>query len=92
MINDQEKKLLERVDREELVRLTRELVRIDSVIRPETGGTERELVFHIAGWIRRELALEPLIEEVEPGRQNIIVTLDSGVPGPCLMLEVTRTW
>ena len=87
MINDQEKKLLERVDREELVRLTRELVRIDSVIRPETGGTERELVFHIAGWIRRELALEPLIEEVEPGRQNIIVTLDSGVPGPCLMLE-----
>jgi len=87
VINDLEKKLLVHVDREELARLTRDLVRIDSVIRPETGGTEQALVSHIADWIRRELALEPLIEEVEPGRQNIIVTLDSGAPGPCLMLE-----
>ena len=87
MISALEKKLLARIDREELVRITRELVRIDSVIRPETGGTEQELVTYIAGWIRRELALEPLIDEVEPGRQNIIVTLDSGAPGPCLMLE-----
>jgi succinyl-diaminopimelate desuccinylase len=87
VISDLEKRLLARLDRDELVRLTRELVRIDSVIRPETGGTERKVVSYIAGWIRRELALEPLIEEVEPGRQNIIVTMDSGVPGPCLMLE-----
>ena len=87
MISESEKRLLALVDREELVHLTRDLVRIDSVIRPETGGTEREVVSHIAGWIRRELGLEPLIDEVEPGRQNIIVTLDSGLPGPCLMLE-----
>ncbi|MGD0724678.1 MAG: M20 family metallopeptidase [Spirochaetia bacterium] len=87
MISALENKLLAHIDREELVRLTQELVRIDSVIRPETGGTERDVVTHIAGWIRRELGLEPLIDEVEPGRQNIIVTLDSGVPGPCLMLE-----
>ena len=87
MISDLEQKLLARVDRDELVRLTRDLVRIDSVIRPETGATEREVVSHIAEWIRRELAMEPLIDEVEPGRQNIVVTLDSGVPGPCLMLE-----
>ncbi len=87
MISDLEAMLLARVDREELVRLTRELVRIDSVIRPETGGTEQKVVSHIAAWIRRELAVEPLIEEVEPGRQNIVVTLDSGTPGPCLMLE-----
>jgi len=87
VISALENKLLAHIDREELVRLTQELVRIDSVIRPETGGTERDVVTHIAGWIRRELGLEPLIDEVEPGRQNIIVTLDSGVPGPCLMLE-----
>ena len=87
MIDAFERKLLARVDREELTRLTRDLVRMDSVIRPETGGTEREVVAFIAGWIRRELALEPLIEEVEPGRQNVIVTMDSEVPGPCLMLE-----
>jgi succinyl-diaminopimelate desuccinylase len=87
MIGAQEAKLLASVDRGELVRLTQDLVRIDSVIRPETGGTEREVVRFLADWIRRELGVEPLVQEVAPGRQNIIATLDSGRPGPCLMLE-----
>lgn len=87
MRSDRENALLASVDRDELVRLTQDLVRIDSVIRPETGGTEREVVRYIADWIRRELAVEPLVEEVVPGRENIVATLDSGSPGPCLMLE-----
>ena len=87
MIAVAEAKLLASVDRKELARLTQELVRIDSVIRPDTGGTEKEVVSYLAGWIRRELGVEPLVEEVEPGRQNVIATLDSGEPGPCLMLE-----
>jgi succinyl-diaminopimelate desuccinylase len=87
MIGEQEKRLLSRIDRGELVQLTRELVRIDSVFRPETGGNERDVVRYIADWIRRELGLEPLVEEVAPGRQNVVATLDSGKPGPCLMLE-----
>jgi succinyl-diaminopimelate desuccinylase len=82
-----EKKLLACIDRDELVKLTQDLVRIDSVIRPETGTTERGVVRFVADWIRRELAIEPLVEEVLPGRENIIATLDSGSPGPCLMLE-----
>ncbi len=80
-------RLLSSVERDELANLTRDLVRIDSVIRPETDGTERDVVAYLADWIRRELSLEPLIEEVVAGRENIIVTLDSGLPGPCLMLE-----
>jgi succinyl-diaminopimelate desuccinylase len=87
MTSDIEKKLLARVDRGELVKLTQDLVRIDSVIRPATGGTEKGVVRFIVDWIRRELGVEPLVEEVVPGRENIIVTLDSGKPGPCLMLE-----
>ena len=87
MISETEAKLLAAVDADELVRLTSDLVRIDSVIRPETGGTEREVVAFIASWIRRELGVEPLVEEVEPRRENVIATLDSGRPGPCLMLE-----
>jgi succinyl-diaminopimelate desuccinylase len=87
MIAVSEARLLASVDRKELVSLTRDLVRIDSVIRPDTGGTEREVVRFLAEWIRRELGVEPLLEEVEPGRQNLIATLDSGNPGPCLMLE-----
>ncbi len=87
MIGPDEQLLLDAVDRDELVRLTQDLVRIDSVIRPESGGTERQVVEFLAEWIRRELHIEPLVEEAAPNRQNIIVTLDSGVKGPCLMLE-----
>ena len=87
MITADEKRLLAVISRDELVRLTQDLVRIDSVIRPETGATERHVVAYLADWIRRELSLQPAIEQVVAGRENIIVTLDSGRPGPCLMLE-----
>ena len=87
MISRGEQLLLDSVDPAELVRLTQDLVRIDSVIRPESGGTESRVVQFIAEWIRRELRLEPIVEEAAPNRQNIIVTLDSGAKGPCLMLE-----
>jgi len=87
MLTEIEKKLLSFIDRDELVRLTRELIRIDSVIRPETGNTEAGVVRYIADWVRRELGVEPLIETVIPARENIIVTIDSGRSGPCLMFE-----
>ena len=87
MISANERRLLDAIRPEELVRLTQDLVRIDSVIRPETGGTESRVVRFIAGWVRRELGLEPLLQEAAPGRQNLVLTLDSGAPGPCLMLE-----
>jgi succinyl-diaminopimelate desuccinylase len=82
-----EAKLLARVQQEELVELTRQLVRIDSVIRPETGNTEAGVVEFLRSWVRRELGLEPAVETVEPGRENLFFTLDSGRPGPCLLLE-----
>jgi len=87
VISEKEEKLIGQIDQHELVELTRDLVRIDSVIRPETGGTERQVVSYIAAWIRRELGITPLVEEVEKGRENVIATLDSGAPGPCLMFE-----
>ncbi|MCP4023660.1 MAG: M20 family metallopeptidase [Desulfobacteraceae bacterium] len=87
MINETEERLLSFINKDELVCLTQDLIRIDSVIRPETGNTEAKVVRFIAEWIRRELNVEPLIEEVIPGRENIIVTVDSGKKGPCLMFE-----
>ncbi|NQU65581.1 MAG: M20 family metallopeptidase [SAR324 cluster bacterium] len=87
MLRESEKRLLGFIDKSELVGLTQDLIRIDSVIRPETGNTEAGVVRFIADWIRKELGVEPLIEEVVPGRENIIVTIDSGKPGPCLMFE-----
>lgn len=87
MITEKEKQLLSCINPDELVRLTQDLIRIDSVIRPETGNTEAEVVRFIANWIRRELKIEPQIDEVVPGRENIIATIDSGRQGPCLMFE-----
>jgi succinyl-diaminopimelate desuccinylase len=82
-----EAKLLALVSQDELVTLTRELVRIDSVIRPETGNTESGVVEFLRSWVRRELGLEPTVETVQPGRENLFFTLDFGRPGPCLLLE-----
>ncbi|MBT6500995.1 MAG: M20 family metallopeptidase [Deltaproteobacteria bacterium] len=87
MIKETEERLLSFINRDELVRLTQDLIRIDSVIRPETGNTEAGVVRFIADWIRKELGVEPLIEEVLPARENIILTIDSGRAGPCLMFE-----
>lgn len=87
MLTQIEKRLLGFINRDELIDLTCELIRIDSVIRPETGNTESQVVRYIADWIRRELGVEPLVETVVPERENIIVTIDSGRPGPCLMFE-----
>ena len=87
MIKETEERLLSFINRDELVRLTQDLIRIDSVIRPETGNTEAGVVRFIADWIRKELGVEPLIEEVLPDRENIILTVDSGRAGPCLMFE-----
>jgi succinyl-diaminopimelate desuccinylase len=87
MISEPERELLAAIDARELVSLTQDLVRIDSVIRPESGGTERNVVSYIARWIRAQLGIEPLVQEVEKGRENVIATLDSGRAGPCLMLE-----
>ena len=82
-----EAKLLAEVGRGELVALTRDLVRIDSVIRPETGNTEHGVVEFLRAWVERELGVRPTVETVEPGRENLFFTLDSGRPGPCLLLE-----
>ena len=73
MITEQEQALLDLVSRESLVELTRELVRIDSVIRPESGNTEKKVTDFIAGWVKEELGIDPVVEEVATGRENIIV-------------------
>ena len=87
MLSEKEKKLLSFIDEDELVELTRSLIKIDSVIRPEIGNTEAKVVKFIVEWIRRELKLEPEINEVVPGRENIILKIDSGFPGRTLMFE-----
>jgi succinyl-diaminopimelate desuccinylase len=78
--------LLSGASKDELIELASALIRIDSVIRP-SGNTERKVVDFIRRWIETEIGLVPVVDEVLPGRENIILTVDSGRPGPTLLLE-----
>jgi succinyl-diaminopimelate desuccinylase len=87
MLSRKEEALLAEAKERELVDLIAALVRIDSVYRPESGRTESEVVAFVRDWVRREIGVEPVIDEVVPGRENVVLTIDSGKPGPTLLLE-----
>ena len=59
------------VDIERVVTLTRELVRIRSVVESEAGGSEQGVAAYITNALR-EMGLNPTLEEVMPGRPNLI--------------------
>jgi succinyl-diaminopimelate desuccinylase len=71
----------------EVVDLTCRLVRIPSVFRPgEPGANEEEVAAAVEGWLRGEgFAVE--VQQVAPGRPNVIGWIDGGAPGPTLCLE-----
>jgi len=75
-----------RVDGEAIVRLTQKLVRIPSVNRPADGLSEQpaaELVVDVM----RSFGWDPVVDEVAPGRPNVIARVEGGLPGPTLMFE-----
>jgi acetylornithine deacetylase len=68
------------------IQLLEKLVAIDSVNPSLTPGAagEGKIAAHIADHLR-SLGLEVHLQEVAPGRPNVIGVLDTGVPGPSLM-------
>ena len=78
--------VLTRIDRAELVELARALIRIPSVYRPEEGGNEEEVAHFVAKKLE-ELGLEVKLEEVAPGRPNVIAILRGKEGGRTLMFE-----
>ena len=78
---------LARVDEAELVALTRELVRIPSVVRPgDPSATEAAVARHVEAWFRRE-GLPVEVQEVAPGRPNVLAWVGDADAGPSLLLE-----
>jgi acetylornithine deacetylase/succinyl-diaminopimelate desuccinylase family protein len=68
------------------ISLLEELVSIDSVnpsLAPGAAG-EARVAAHIAGHMRR-LGLDVHLQEVAPGRPNVIGVLDGSTPGPSIM-------
>jgi len=79
--------VLRRVDREELVRLAQELVRIPSVYRPEAPeGNEARVARYVADYLRGE-GFEVRTEEVAPSRPNVWAVWEGDRPGKTLLFE-----
>jgi acetylornithine deacetylase len=72
---------LKQVDTSDAVQLAREMVRIPSVV-----GEERELSDALAARMRAMAFDEVYHQDVLPGRRNVVGVVDSGQPGPTLVL------
>lgn len=73
-------------DRETVIHLTQQLVRIDSVFRDDGVHTEQAVAEYVAQYLRN-IGIETHMEEVVPGRPNVIGIIDSGKPGKTLLFE-----
>ncbi len=80
--------ILRTIDPDEVVELTRTLVRIPSVYRPgEPDGTEAGVAAFVESWLRRE-GFQVEVQQAAPGRPNVIGWLGEKTPGRrSLLLE-----
>jgi succinyl-diaminopimelate desuccinylase len=80
--------VLKRIDADEVVELTRALVRIPSVYRPsDPDATEARVAAFVLAWLRRE-GFHVEVQEVAPGRSNVIGSIGEKAPGrKSLLLE-----
>ena len=79
--------VLAQIDGEELVRLTRDLVRIPSVFRPEEpDGNEERAARFVAEYLEGA-GFEVRWEEAAPGRPNVWAVWEGDRPGKTLLFE-----
>jgi len=75
------------IDTDELVALTRDLVRIPSVVRPgDPTATEAAVASHVEGWMRSQ-GFDVEVQQVAPGRPNVLGAIGEAAAGPTLLLE-----
>lgn len=75
-------------DRKTVIALTQKLVQIESVFRNDGKGNEQEVANYVAEYLRSlNLGIEVHMEEVAPGRPNVIGIIDSKKPGKTLLFE-----
>ena len=79
-------RLLREIKREELIKLTQDLIRIPSVRSQKVGSNEEKVAFFLSHLLE-EMGLDVVVEEVEPGSPNVIAVLQGESDGPCLMFE-----
>jgi succinyl-diaminopimelate desuccinylase len=79
-------KVLDAVDSDELISLTKDLVKINSVWDPVDGTSEQVAAEHVARWADRQ-GFEVQLEEVVAARPNVIVTWTADPGQRTLMFE-----
>jgi succinyl-diaminopimelate desuccinylase len=81
------KSVLARIDTDEIVALTRDLVRIPSVIRPgDPSATEGAVADYVHRWFSRE-GFDVETHEVAAGRPNVLAIYGDKGAGRSLLLE-----
>ena len=79
-------KVVDAVEPAELIQLTSDLVRINSVWDPVAGTSEQPAADYIFKWAQQQ-GFEAQLEEVAPGRPNVIVPWTAGSGNRRLMFE-----
>jgi len=79
-------KVLSFINADELTNLTADLVRINSVWDPAAGTSEQPAADYVFKWAQ-EQGFAAQLEEVAPGRPNVIVTWSAGPGSRRLMFE-----
>jgi succinyl-diaminopimelate desuccinylase len=80
-------RVLSEITEREVVDLTAELIRIPSVFRPgEPDANEQAVARTVEAWLRRE-GFSVEVQQVAPGRPNVVGWLDGASPGETLCLE-----
>jgi len=74
------------IDRDALIAFTQRLVRVRSVNRPEEGLNEGPAAEMVAEQMR-SFGWSPTVEEVAPGRPNVIAIIEGNRPGRTLLFE-----
>lgn len=74
------KRVLSAVDHDALIELSADLVRINSVWDPVSGSSEQQAAEHVAQWAKTR-GFDVQMDQVAPGRPNVVVTWEAG-PGP----------
>ncbi len=79
-------RVLDAVDTRQVIDLTADLVRINSVWDPAAGTSEQPAAQHVADWAQAR-GFDVRMDEVAPGRPNVIVTWQAEGAGRTLMFE-----
>lgn len=80
-------KVLEALDSAGLVKFVQDIVRIDSVYDPEVAGADETRVTEFVAKFLRDEGFEVHLDEVVPGRTNIVAFLRGSEPGKTILLE-----